>query len=240
MFWSEFRNRRPACGSQNGTVGLEIVREVDNRLRVIEILVDGDGRSAGSFTLEDIPFHYAERVRVVCVYCSGERNGIGGFRDPDGIKPLAYSRRYSQDESVSYMYSSESMTLEAFRNITDVKPVCSELSFSLDVFEYVYLTRPESVIDRIGVYRSRYNIGVALADIMQDYLSIGELEEIDVVIPIAETNYTATNALTSTLQEPYAYAFVKNIYSIRTFIMPEQKLREKTVHRKLNLVNKEF
>ncbi|KAL3427031.1 amidophosphoribosyltransferase [Phlyctema vagabunda] len=210
-------------------------------------------------------------LKVVYARCRGsfacialvDESVLVGFRDAYGLKPLVYGRRLNPDGSVAYMFSSESVALEAlgFHDIRDVKPgeavfvskdpamrvprifhwqVSPMISYSPDIFEFVYLARPESMIDGISVHRSRYNMGEALAETVRESLSTAEVDAIDVVIPIPETSYTGAYALASALRKPYAHGFVKNVYSTRTFIMPEQKLREKAVRRKLNPINDEF
>lgn len=108
-----------------------------------------------------------------------------------------------------------------------------------DIFEYVYLARPESVIDGISVEQSRKNMGNKLGATLAKVLTSQELEEIDVVIPIPETSNTSAPFVAPYLKKPCSRGFVK-VDSLRTFIIPGQKAREEAVRRKLRINEKQF
>jgi amidophosphoribosyltransferase len=180
--------------------------------------------------------------------------GIIGFRDPHGIRPIVYGKR-DTDKGVEYMIASESVALQAsgFELISDLKPgeaiyidadnnvhlkQCSE-NHALNpcIFEYVYLARPDSIIDDIYVYKARLRMGVKLSEkILREMPN----HDIDVVIPIPDTSRPAAIELAYHLGVKYREGFIKNRYIGRTFIMPGQKLREQSVRRKLNAIDIEF
>ncbi|KAH0525939.1 hypothetical protein TsFJ059_009337 [Trichoderma semiorbis] len=186
--------------------------------------------------------------------------GILGFRDANGIRPLCFGSRPSQTlpGAKDYFLASESVALRqlGFTDIVDIKPgqavfcqkngtvhfrqIVEPRSYTPDVFEYVYLARPDSCIDGISVHRSRQNMGVKLAKKMREVLTAKEIEEIDVVIPVPETSNTAAATLASCLDRPYSNAFVKNRYVFRTFILPGQEARKKGIRRKLSPIESEF
>jgi amidophosphoribosyltransferase len=181
-------------------------------------------------------------------------NGMLAFRDPFGIRPLSLGKRKTEfgDE---YMVASESVALDAvgFTFIRDVAPgeaiyvtQCGELHThqcahnpinAPCIFEFVYFARPDSFIDGISVYASRVNMGRKLGQkIAREWADI----DIDVVIPIPETSTDVALQIAIELDLPYRQGFVKNRYIGRTFIMPGQTLRRKSVRRKLNAIPSEF
>ena len=180
--------------------------------------------------------------------------GIVGFRDPHGIRPLVYGRRVGPD-GIEYMIASESVALQAsgYELIGDLQPgeaVFIDANGSVHrrqcaadpklrpcIFEYVYLARPDSIIDDIYVYKARLRMGVKLA---RKILRLMPKHDIDVVIPIPDTSRPAAIELAYHLGVKFREGFIKNRYIGRTFIMPGQKMRRKSVRRKLNPIDIEF
>ena len=184
-------------------------------------------------------------------------NGVGivGFRDPFGIRPLIFGSRENDLLGPDYMFASESTVLDTlgFNIISDVEPgeavfvnkegemfreACIDNPIHTPcIFEYVYLARPDAVIDNISVHKSRMRMGEALAEKINKLKSD---HDIDVVIPIPESSTTSALQLANTLGIKYTEGFVKNRYIGRTFIMPFQEKREKSVRQKLNPIEFEF
>ena len=184
-------------------------------------------------------------------------NGVGvvGFRDPFGIRPLIFGSRENDLLGPDYMLASESTVLDTlgFNVLGDVDPgeavfiskegemyreACIENPIHTPcIFEYVYLARPDAVIDNISVHKSRMRMGAALA---KKIVNLKPDHDIDVVIPIPESSTTSALQLANTLGIKYTEGFVKNRYIGRTFIMPFQEKREKSVRQKLNPINFEF
>lgn len=182
--------------------------------------------------------------------------GIIAFRDPNGIRPLGVARRPTPDGATDWLCASESAAADVggFVDWEDVRPgeavimtrsgVCRRQvvpaeNFAPDIFEYVYLARPDSVLDGVSVYRSRMAMGNALAKEVQRVLTEKQIT-VDVVIPVPDTSRVAALNLAQALGLPYREGFVKNRYIGRTFIMPEQQMRKKNVRRKLNAMALEF
>ncbi|MGB5474827.1 MAG: amidophosphoribosyltransferase [Gammaproteobacteria bacterium] len=180
--------------------------------------------------------------------------GVVAFRDPCGIRPVVYGKRETP-AGTDYMMASESVALDAldFELIDDVAPgeaivvtldgnlhrkQCAEQAvLSPCIFEYVYLARPDSIIDRISVYKARLRMGDKLAD---KILRVWPEHDIDVVIPIPDTSRTSALQLAFNLGVKYREGFIKNRYIGRTFIMPGQQQRKKSVRQKLNAIELEF
>ncbi|RLA01647.1 MAG: amidophosphoribosyltransferase, partial [Gammaproteobacteria bacterium] len=180
--------------------------------------------------------------------------GVVAFRDPFGIRPLVYGKRESP-EGTDYMMASESVALDVlgYELIRDVAP--GEAVFiSLDgqihtrqcadnpsvtpcIFEYVYLARPDSIIDNVSVYKARLRMGDKLADKLR---RLRPDHDIDVVIPIPDTSRTSALQMANNLGLKYREGFIKNRYIGRTFIMPGQQQRKKSVRQKLNAIELEF
>ena len=180
--------------------------------------------------------------------------GIIGFRDPHGIRPLVYGRRESANGD-EYMIASESVALNAlgFELVGDVMPgeavlisndgqmhirqCAANPGYSPCLFEYVYLARPDSLMDKIYVHKARLRMGEKLADrIKRDWPD----HDIDVVIPIPDTSRVPASELAAKLGVPYREGYVKNRYIGRTFIRPGQSQRSKSVRQKLNPIDVEF
>jgi amidophosphoribosyltransferase len=183
-------------------------------------------------------------------------NGYGllAFRDPNGIRPLVYGKR-ELDGGTDFIVASETIALDAlgYKPIGDVAPgeaIFIDLKGNLHrkkcvedtrkspcLFEFIYLARPDSVVENIPVYHTRLNMGKRLAmKLKKLYVN----HDIDVVIPIPDTSRTAAYALAQELGVTYSEGFVKNRYIGRTFIMPEQKTRRHSVRLKLNAIKAEF
>ncbi|MFT0531833.1 amidophosphoribosyltransferase [Castellaniella hirudinis] len=181
--------------------------------------------------------------------------GMVAFRDPHGIRPLCLGR-HDTEAGVEWMLASESVALtgSGFNLVRDVAPgealvitEDGELSHELCVepgqvqtpcvFEYVYFARPDSVMDGISVYDARLQMGEYLADNVAKSLRLGD---IDVVMPIPDSSRPSAMQLASHLGLNYREGFIKNRYVGRTFIMPGQAVRKKSVRQKLSAIDLEF
>ena len=181
-------------------------------------------------------------------------HGMIAFRDPNGIRPLCLGKREVNGRT-EYMVASESVALDAvgFDFVRDVAPgeaiyatfegelftkQCADNpKLNPCIFEFVYFARPDSFIDKISVYSARVEMGEALGRRIKDEYS--DLD-IDVVIPIPETSNDIALRIAQAIDKPYRQGFVKNRYVGRTFIMPGQQQRKKSVRRKLNAIRSEF
>jgi amidophosphoribosyltransferase len=203
----------------------------------------------------DAVAHVHRRVRgsyAVVALIAG--HGLLAFRDPFGIRPLVFGEGHSA-EGREVMVASESVALEGTGHqvVRDVAPgeaifvdlegrvhtrQCAQNpSHNPCMFEFVYLARPDSVIDGISVYQARLNMGETLA---QRVISTMPPSEIDVVIPIPESSRPSAMQLAHKIGKPYREGFVKNRYVGRTFIMPGQSVRRRSVRQKLNAIAQEF
>ncbi|HEU4604306.1 MAG TPA: amidophosphoribosyltransferase [Steroidobacteraceae bacterium] len=181
-------------------------------------------------------------------------HGLLGFRDPHGIRPLVIGRR-DHAQGPEYMLASESVALDqaGFTLLRDVGPgeavfidehgrFYSQQCVAVDrhtpcIFEYVYFARPDSIIDNISVHKARLRMGDLLAEKIR---RVWPDHDIDVVIPIPDTSRTAAVQVAQLLGIKYREGFVKNRYIGRTFIMPGQEQRAKSVRSKLNVIDLEF
>jgi len=181
-------------------------------------------------------------------------HGLVGFRDPHGIRPLVIGRR-DTTQGPEYMLASESVAIDqlGFTMLRDVAPgeavfidehgrlysqQCVPISRHTPcIFEYVYFARPDSIIDNISVHKARLRMGDLLAEKIR---RVWPDHDIDVVIPIPDTSRTAAVQVAQHLGIKYREGFVKNRYIGRTFIMPGQEQRKKSVRSKLNVIDLEF
>ncbi|MFK7852672.1 MAG: amidophosphoribosyltransferase [Granulosicoccus sp.] len=180
--------------------------------------------------------------------------GVFAFRDPLGIRPAVIGQRVT-DSGTEYAIASESVALQGlgFSLMRDIAPgeavyidalgnmqtrqCAKNPALSPCIFEYVYLARPDSIIDNISVYKSRLRMGETLAKrILQERPE----HDIDVVIPIPDTSRTSALEVAYNLGVKYREGFIKNRYIGRTFIMPGQQLRKKSVRQKLSPIELEF
>jgi amidophosphoribosyltransferase len=180
--------------------------------------------------------------------------GVVAFRDPFGIRPLVFGKQESP-QGTNYMMASESVALDGlgYELVRDVAPgeavfitldgqlhtrQCAENpSVKPCIFEYVYLARPDSIIDDVSVYKARLRMGEKLADKIR---RVRPDHDIDVVIPIPDTSRTSALQMANNLGLKYREGFIKNRYIGRTFIMPGQQQRKKSVRQKLNAIDLEF
>jgi len=180
--------------------------------------------------------------------------GILAIRDPNGIRPLVYGIRKTE-QGDDYMVASESVALQAqgFELVRDIAPgeaifisaegeffskqCAKETKLSPCIFEYVYFARPDSIIDGVSVYKSRLRMGQTL---VQKILREMPDHDIDVVIPIPDTSRSTALEVAYHLNVKYREGFIKNRYIGRTFIMPGQQERKKSVRQKLNPIGLEF
>lgn len=184
-------------------------------------------------------------------------SGVGmlAFRDPFALRPVVVGKRVNPKGGIDYIVASESVALDGlgFEHYRDLAPgeavvvmESGEIYFEQChanprytpcIFEFVYFARPDSMIDDISVYKSRLRMGEKLAEKIQ---RIWTDHDIDVVMPIPDTSRTAALQLAEKLRLPYREGFIKNRYIGRTFIMPGQTQRKKSVRQKLNPIGLEF
>ncbi|MGA8149000.1 MAG: amidophosphoribosyltransferase [Gallionellaceae bacterium] len=180
--------------------------------------------------------------------------GLLAFRDAYGIRPLVIGG-HETEQGIDYLIASESVALDTlgFKLIRDIAPgeavfidfdgnfhsqqCAPHASLNPCIFEYVYLARPDSVIDGVSVYETRLNMGEYLADKLRREWPE---HDIDVVIPIPDSSRPSALQLANRLGIPFREGFVKNRYIGRTFIMPGQAMRKKSVRQKLNPISVEF
>ncbi len=208
------------------------------------------------------PDNIFEAVRAVHRRCRGGYavtamivgHGVAAFRDPHGIRPLVIGRR-DTSQGVEHMIASESVAIDAlgYEIVRDVAPgeavfvdaqgrlltrQCADISRHAPcIFEYVYFARPDSIIDNISVYKSRLRMGERLVD---KILRERPDNDIDVVIPVPSTSRVSAVQVAHRLDVKYREGFIKNRYIGRTFIMPGQEMRRRSVRRKLNAIDLEF
>ena len=181
-------------------------------------------------------------------------HGILAFRDENGIRPLSLGTRKGKSRDEYIIASEDSLFIPlGFKKLRDIEPgeaifidkegnlfsqQCSKMPRKRPcIFEYVYFSRPDSKIDEISVYKARMRMGSKLADQIKE---VRPNHDINVVIPIPDSSTTAAHQLAVDLGVPYREGFVKNRYIGRTFIMPYQEERKKSVRRKLNILDLEF
>ena len=208
------------------------------------------------------PEQIFDAVEAVHKRCSGGYavvamiigHGIVAFRDPNGIRPIVIGCR-DTDEGAEYIVASESVALDLlqFERLRDIRPgeavffenkgvmhsreYSGATSYSPCIFEFVYFARPDSIIDNLSVYKARLRMGEQLAgQIVREWPD----HDIDVVIPIPDTSRTAAVPVAYHLGVKYREGFIKNRYIGRTFIMPGQEQRAKSVRHKLNAIDLEF
>lgn len=180
--------------------------------------------------------------------------GIVAFRDPYGIRPLVYGTK-AQRKGTSHMFASESVAMDVIgyklaRDIAPAEAILIDMKgkvhartcapsphLSPCIFEYVYLARPDSILDGIPVYQTRINMGKNLGmKLKREWVR----PDIDVIIPVPDTSRTAALEMAKLLKISYREGFIKNRYIGRTFIMPGQSERRKSVRQKLNVIGTEF
>mmetsp|Transcript_4442 Transcript_4442/g.7272 ORF Transcript_4442/g.7272 Transcript_4442/m.7272 type:complete len:655 (+) Transcript_4442:211-2175(+) len=217
-------------------------------------------RQMSNITPDDI----FDSVRIVMRKCKGayavviliNRLGLLAFRDPNGIRPLCFGTRQTST-GIDYAVASESVAIDAldpsFQLQRDVKGgeaifisnrgelfsknFHTVTKFAPCIFEYVYFARPDSILDGVQVYEARSMMGEKLA---KKILMLHPEHDIDIVMPIPETSRTSALQCAHVLGRPYREGFIKNRYIARTFIMPGQEMRRKTVRLKLNTIKSEF
>jgi len=227
---------------------------------LLNVLAHELQETSSSFTLDPATLfravsglHRRARGAYACVaHIAG--HGVLAFRDPFGIRPLCYGAQET-DAGTEYMVSSESVALEGlgFKFVRDVAPgeaifidldgnfysqQCADpVSLNPCIFEYVYFARPDSVLDGVSVYGARLKMGEYLAEKIQREIRTGA---IDVVMPIPDSSRPAALQLAMKLGLEFREGFFKNRYVGRTFIMPGQGVRRRSVRQKLSALPTEF
>ncbi len=219
-------------------------------------------KAVGESSLRAVPQDIFTAVSGVIRRCRGAYAvvamvvgvGIVAFRDPCGIRPLVYGAKKSAS-ATSYMLASESVALDVldYERIADILPgevilidlngkvhrsICAKQTrYAPCIFEYVYLARPDSILDDIPVYKTRIHMGERLGHrLKQEWCD----HDIDVIIPVPDTSRTVALEMAKVLKLPYREGFIKNRYIGRTFIMPGQAERKRSVRQKLNAIAAEF
>lgn len=177
--------------------------------------------------------------------------GLLAFRDPHGIRPLVWGKRETGLQT-EYCFASETVTLDilGFKVIGDVengeaifidknrkvhRKIIKKKTLAPSMFEYIYFARPDSVLNGISVYKARMNLGKALVKHIKE-ANIN----IDVIVPVPDSGRTAALEIAKKLKIPYREGLVKNRYIGRTFIMPGQQIRQKSIRSKLNAMSEEM
>ncbi len=226
---------------------------------LLNVLATELSHTGGLILDEEAVFEAIRRVGKRCrgaYACVAIINGFGivGFRDPIGIRPACYGKR-TTEQGDEYIIASESVAIDAlgFERIADIRPgeaVAIRFDGTLSrqqciepgpyrpcLFEHVYMARPDSILDDVYVYKARLRMGTQLAKkIEREWPD----NDIDVVMPIPDTSRTAAMQLAHDLGIKYREGFIKNRYIGRTFIMPGQAMRRKSVRQKLNPIGIEF
>lgn len=204
-------------------------------------------------------YSYCHGGYAICILIVGY--GIVAFRDPNGIRPIVYGKRNISDSSVmrsnsvsqSFMIASESVALDAcgYELKDDVGPgeviilkkdmvsrrACSQPTvYSPCIFEYVYFSQPDSIMNGVTVYNARMNIGEKLAMKIKKQLSPEELSNIDLIIPVPDTSRPSAIVMAQHLGIEYCEGLIKNRYISRTFIMPNDITRNMVLKRKHNAI----
>lgn len=183
-------------------------------------------------------------------------HGLIAFRDPHGIRPLVFGERKNESLQREYMFSSETVSLQAlgYDVVSDVQPgeviyidnqrrvhrkQCVDSSWAPCIFEFVYLARPDSVLDKISVYKTRIRMGMKLGQKMRKVFAKEKLP-LDVVVPVPDTARSAAVAVAEELGVKLREGLIKNRYIGRTFIMPGQAIRQKSIRYKLMPISLEI
>lgn len=176
-------------------------------------------------------------------------HGMIAFRDPNGIRPLVIGERKNESLRTEYVFASETVALAGlgFKVVADVQPgevvyidmnhklhrkQCADKDWAPCIFEFVYLARPDSVLDKISVYKTRLRMGLALARQIKAAMKKKKMP-IDVVMPVPDTARSSALAVAEELGLKYREGLIKNRYIGRTFIMPGQAIRKKSIKYKL-------
>ena len=218
----------------------------------LQIRVDGHPTAENVFAAVDALHRRCKGGYAVVALIVGF--GVIAFRDPNGIRPLVLGKREVKGRT-DYMVASESVALDVvrFERVRDISPgECmiitndsvlrchdypGKTKHTPCIFEYVYFARPDSILDNLSVYKARLRMGEELAGkIVREFPE----HDIDVVIPIPDTSRTSALQVAYHLGVKYREGFIKNRYIGRTFIMPGQEERKKSVRRKLNAIDLEF
>lgn len=238
-------------GSDSEALLNVLAHELDHAIK------DSDDLTADVFFAAMTQLNKRVRGAYACVGMVARR-GLFGFRDLNGIRPLVLGKRIDEYGVEHYMLASESVAIEGvgFKTVRDIAPgeaiwigfdgkvsscLCVPQGMSSQLipclFEYVYFARPDSTMDGTSIYAARLAMGETLADKVRSEMDI---KDIDVVMPIPDTSRPCAMQLAMKLGLPYREGFIKNRYIGRTFIMPGQATRKKSVRQKLTPMPSEF
>ena len=225
-------------------------------LRLLSYCVDKKMSDISEFNIQDAVIYAVNYIMNVCkgsysVVAMIPGVGLIAFRDPRGIRPLCFGKNSTED----FIFASESVAIQSlgFRLVRDVLPgeciILQQASFTSEfiyspnptpcLFEYIYFARPESTMDGILVYQARKNMGESLAKKIKRCHPV-LADTIDVVMPVPDSARISALRASYILQKPYCEGLIKNAYVGRTFIMPSQSDRKRTLKMKLNTIDQEF